>query len=409
MIRFIEMDPTRNPFSPGAGTQPPELTGRFSVLDRSRIILERVRARRHDRSCLLVGLRGVGKTVLLNRIQAMAEEQGFQSVMLEAPEERRLAEIIAPALRRILLRLDLGEGMKRKLREALAALRSFAATFEVRIGDIGVGIREQPGIADSGALDSDVTDLLVALGEAAVERRSAVALLIDELQYVVEVELAALLTGLHRVAQLNLPVVVFGAGLPQLVGLSGKAKSYAERLFEFREIGALEPADARAAIREPIQRSGADIEDVALQALVDATEGYPYFLQEWGLHAWNHAAQSPITTDDVAGTMGETTAALDQGFFRVRFDRLTPAEKDYLRAMAQLGRGPHRSGDVAAALGRTVEQVAPTRANVIAKGMAYAPAHGDTAFTVPMFDDFMRRVMPEFAPRKPRKKRRNRA
>jgi AAA ATPase domain len=397
------MDPARNPFSPGAGTQPPELTGRTAILERAQVILGRIRARRHDRSCLLVGLRGVGKTVLLNRIQAMSEENSFRSVILEAPEEHRLAEMLVPALRRLLLRLDIGEGVKNKLREALGALRSFAATFQVTIGDVGVGITERPGVADSGALDSDVTDLLVALGEAAAERGTAVALLIDELQYVEETELAAFLAGLHRVGQLNLPLVVFGAGLPQLVGLTGKAKSYAERLFDFREIGPLEDEDARAAVREPIQREGAAIETAALNELVRATEGYPYFLQEWGSHMWNSAPRSPITQQDVLGATAETIAALDQGFFRVRFDRLTPAEKDYLRAMADLGRGPHRSGDIAAKLGRPVETVAPTRASVISKGMAYAPAHGDTAFTVPMFDDFMRRVMPEFAPRPPRR------
>jgi AAA ATPase domain len=401
------MDAARNPFSPGAGTQPPELTGRSAILERARVTLERVAARRHDRSVLLVGLRGVGKTVLLNRIQGMADEAGFESVMLEAPEERPLPQILVPALRRVLLRLDLGEGVKSKLREALAALRSFAATFDVKIGDVGVGVKERPGVADSGALDSDVADLLVAVGEAAAERHTAVALIVDELQYVDETELAALLSGLHRVGQKNLPFVLFGAGLPQLVGLTGKAKSYAERLFEFKEIGALEDRDARSAVREPIQREGAAIDDAALDQLARATEGYPYFLQEWGAHAWNRAPRSPIGVEDVVGASDETIAALDQGFFRVRFDRLTPAEKDYLRAMAELGRGPHRSGDIAAALNRSVEQVAPTRASAIAKGMVYAPAHGDTAFTVPMFDAFMRRVMPDFSPRPPRKRTKN--
>jgi hypothetical protein len=324
--------------------------------------------------------------------------------LIEAPEERRLAELLVPALRGILLRLDMGEGVKNKLREALAALRAFASTFKVTIGDVGVGITERPGIADSGTLDSDVTDLLVAVGEAAAERGTAVALLIDELQYVEEPDLAAFLAALHRVGQKNLPLVIFGAGLPQLVGLTGKAKSYAERLFEFKEIGPLDVADARAAVREPIEREGASIEDAALDALVQVTEGYPYFLQEWGSHAWLRATSSPIAVQDVSTATQDAIAALDKGFFHVRFDRLTPAERDYLRAMAELGRGPHRSGDIAAKLARPVEQVAPIRANVIAKGMAYAPAHGDTAFTVPMFDAYMRRVMPEFAPRAPRKR-----
>jgi len=351
-----------------------------------------------------VGLRGVGKTVLLNRIYTEAEAAAYHSVFLEAPEEQRLADLLAPALRRILLRLDAREGAKHKLYAAFGALRSFAATFKVTIGDVGIGIEPQRGVADSGALDSDVTDLLVSIGAAAIERRTAVALLIDELQYVAEPELAAFLAGLHRVAQLTLPLVVFGAGLPQLIGLTGKAKSYAERLFEFKDIGPLANEDARAAVREPIERESAAIEDSALDEIVRVTEGYPYFLQEWGSHAWKRAVRSPITVENVRDATRDAIAALDRGFFQVRFDRLTPTERDYLRAMADLGRGPHRSGDIAARLDRTVEQVAPLRANVIAKGMAYAPAHGDTAFTVPMFDDYMRRVMPEFAPRHPRKR-----
>lgn len=377
------MEAARNPFSPGAGTQPPELTGRSAVLERSHVVLQRIASRRSDRSGLLVGLRGVGKTVLLNRIYTEAEAAAYHSVFLEAPEEQRLADLLAPALRRILLRLDTREGTKHKLHAAFGALRSFASTFKVTIGDVGVGIEPQRGIADSGALDSDVTDLFVSIGEAAVERRTAVALLIDELQCVMESELAAFLAGLHRVAQLTLPLVVFGAGLPQLIGLTGKAKSYAERLFEFTDIGPLANEDARAAVREPIGREGVVIAEGALDEIVRVTEGYPYFLQEWGSHTWLRAVRSPITIDDVHDATRDAIAALDRGFFQVRFDRLTPAERDYLRAMAALGRGPHRSGDIATRLGRTVEQVAPLRANVIAKGMAYAPAHGDTAFTVP--------------------------
>lgn len=398
------MDRARNPFSPGAGTQPPELTGRSGVLDEAAITLQRIKSRRHDRSSLLVGLRGVGKTVLLNRIQAAAEANGYLAVLLEAPEERRLAELLVPPLRSLLLRLDRMEGAKDKFRKALAALRAFAGTFHVTIGDIGVGLSEAAGIADSGLLDHDLIDLLVAVGEAAAERNTAVTVLVDELQYVDAPELGALLAGLHRVGQLNLPLVMFGAGLPQLVGLTGRAKSYAERLFTFQQIGPLEDRDARAAVREPIEREGAHINEDALAELVRATEGYPYFLQEWGSHAWNRAVRTPITVDDVLASTQAAISALDQGFFHVRFDRLTPLERDYLRAMAELGRGPHRSGDIAAKLGRQVEQVAPIRAKVIAKGMAYAPAHGDTAFTVPMFNDYLRRVIPDFSPRAPKQR-----
>lgn len=398
----IAMDPKRNPFTPGAGSQPPELTGRASILNRAKTTLARAKARLHDRSALLVGLRGVGKTVLLNRIQAEAEAEGFHTAMLEAPEGRRLAELIAPPLRQLLLKLDMIEGAKDKAKRALAALRAFASAFEVRIGDVGVGVKPSAGVADSGVLEADLIDLLVSVGEAAAEKKAAVALFIDELQYVEEGELAALIAGLHRVGQLNLPLVLFGAGLPQLVGLTGKAKSYAERLFIFQEIGPLSSTDAEKAVREPIEREGVKIDIGALKAIVGETQGYPYFLQEWGLHAWNEANKSPISLKDVRTATDQAISALDQGFFRVRLERLTPSERNYLRAMADLGPGPHRSGDIAAKLGRKAEQVAPVRSKIIAKGMAYAPAHGDIAFTVPMFDAYLKRVISEFVQPAPR-------
>lgn len=395
------MDAAKNPFAPGAGTQPPELTGRTENLERARIVLERIRAGRADRSTLLIGLRGVGKTVLLNRIFRMAAEQGYQAVLVESPEEKSLAELLIPPLRQILLRIDLSAGNKEKLHKALSALRAFASTFKVTIGDVGIGVISTPGTADSGAFEQDLTDLLVSVGEAARESSSAVALFIDELQYVKEKELGALLAAIHRVGQHNLPLVVFGAGLPQLAGLTGRAKSYAERLFDFQKIGPLKEQDAKAAIRDPIARAGAAINDDALSELVVSTEGYPYFLQEWGLHAWNTARSSPITINDVREADAAAIAALDEGFFRVRFDRLTKGEKEYLRAMAELGEGPHRSGDIAAKLGRPVETVAPLRAKVIAKGMVFAPAYGDNDFTVPKFYEYMRRVIPEFIPHRP--------
>lgn len=206
--------------------------------------------------------------------------------------------------------------------------------------------------------------------------------------------MAALITALHRTAQRQLPVVMFGAGLPQVRGRMGKAKSYAERLFEFPEIGPLTPSDARRAIAKPAHDEGVDIEEPALDAIFSQTQGYPYFLQEWGKHVWDVAERSPITTSSVEIASRQVVAALDESFFRVRFDRLTPLEKRYMRAMAQLGRGPHRSGDIAQVMGRQVSSLAPTRSQLIHKGMIWSPNHGDTAFTVPMFDAFMMRIMP---------------
>lgn len=390
------MDPRRNPFAPGAGTRPPELAGRDALLERNAIALDRIRMGRAARPSVLYGLRGVGKTVLLTAMRDAAEGEGMAIVAIEAPENRSLPGILVPALRATLLRLDRMKQASEGVRRALRALAGFAK-LKVKYDDLEVGLDfdVEPGLADSGDLEADLADLMVAIGEAAREKGSAVVLVIDELQYVPEEQLAALISALHRASQKQLPVTMIAAGLPQLVGQMGRAKSYAERLFEFAAVGPLDDAAARDAIRLPIEREEETVDDAALDAILQQTQGYPYFLQEWGKHSWDAAIASPITGDDVAAATRSALAELDASFFRVRFDRLTPAEKRYLRAMAELGAGPHRSGDIAEALSVKVSSVAPTRNSLIAKGMLYSPAHGDTAFTVPLFDAFMRRVMSE--------------
>lgn len=390
------MDPIRNPYTPGAGTPPPELAGRDELREQVRIALERVRLGRPTKSVLMVGLRGVGKTVLLDRMLDDAEAAGIQTLRIEAPESRSLPAILAPELRRALLRLSRNERAAALARRALRGLAGFAKALKVTYQDIEVGIdfEPEPGLADNGDLELDLQALLEASGQAAREAGTALALFIDELQYVAESELAALITALHRAAQRRLPVVLVGAGLPQLRGRMGRAKSYAERLFEFPEVGPL-PADAaRIAIAKPAEAEGVRIDDQALDRIVGPTHGYPYFLQEWGKHAWDVADASPITLDDVERGSVTAIAALDASFFRVRFDRLTPSEKRYLRAMAELGPGPHRSGAIAEVLARDVTALGPTRSQLISKGMIWSPSHGDTAFTVPLFDEFMRRIMP---------------
>ena len=351
---------------------------------------------RAARPSILYGLRGVGKTVLLSTMRDAAEGEGMTIVAIEAPENRSLPGILVPALRAALLRLDRMKQASAGVRRALAALAGFAK-LKVKYDDLEVALdfEPEPGLADSGDLEADLADLIVAVGEAAKERASAVILVIDELQYVPEEQLAALISALHRAAQKQLPITMLAAGLPQLLGQMGRAKSYAERLFEFVSVGPLDDAAARDAIRLPVEREDERIEAAALDAIVAQTQGYPYFLQEWGKHGWDAADGSPITADDIDAATRSALAELDASFFSVRFDRLTPAEKRYLRAMAGIGPGPHRSGDVADALGVKVSSVAPTRNSLIAKGMLYSPAHGDTAFTVPLFDDFMRRVMPD--------------
>ena len=391
------MDPILNPYAPGAGTQPPELAGRDELREIARIALERNRIGRPAKSLIMVGLRGVGKTVLLDRIMTDAEGRGIRTLRIEAPENRSLPAMLAPHLRMALLRLSNREAAKEKAQRGLKALAGFVGALKVTYSDIEVGLDFAPesGLADNGDLELDLLDLLGIVGEAAKADDTCVAMFIDELQYVKEDELAALITALHRTSQRQMPVIMLGAALPQVRGRMGKAKTYAERLFDFPEIGALSDEDSGRAIHKPALSEGVDIEPDALDAIVAQTRGYPYFLQEWGKRVWDVAERSPITLADVETATRQATAALDESFFRVRFDRLTPREKTYLRAMAALGEGPHRSGDIAAAMNRRVSSLAPLRSQLINKGMIWSPSHGDTAFTVPMFDEFMLRIMPQ--------------
>lgn len=390
------MDPLSNPFSPGAGTPPPELAGRDELRSRVDIALERIRRGRPSKSVLLVGLRGVGKTVLLDRFARDAEQSGLRTLRIEAPEGRSLPGILAPELRKALTGLSTVEKARDLSRRALQGLAGFARALRVHYKDIQVGLdfEPEPGLADAGDLEHDLQSLLEAAGAAARAADTALVLFVDELQYVPEDQLAALITALHRLSQQQLPIVLVGAGLPQLRGRAGKAKSYAERLFDFAEVGSLPSDDARSALEKPAIAEGVAFEATALDRIVEETGGYPYFLQEWGKHVWDVATVSPITLVDVESASASAVVSLDESFFRVRFDRLTPAEKRYLRAMADLGPGPHRSGDIADALHRKVTSLGPVRSKLIEKGMVWSPSHGDTAFTVPLFDGFMRRIMP---------------
>ena len=390
------MDPIRNPYAPGAGTPPPELAGRDELREAARIALERTRIGRPSKSLLMVGLRGVGKTVLLDRIREDAEARGMYALRVEAPENRSLPSILAPQLRTTLLKLSRRDAAKQLALRALRALAGFAGALKLKYRDIEVALdfEPEPGLADNGDLETDLQALLETVGAATRAEGTCIALFVDELQYVQTDELAALITALHRTAQRQLPVIMFGAGLPQVRGSMGKAKSYAERLFEFPEIGALSADDARRAISKPAEDEGVTIDDDAVDAIITQTHCYPYFLQEWGKHVWDVAERSPVNADDVAVASRLATATLDESFFLVRFDRLTPSEKRYMRAMAQLGAGPHRSGDIAGELNRKVNSLAPMRGQLINKGMIWSPSHGDTAFTVPMFDEFMLRIMP---------------
>ena len=391
------MDKIRNPFSPGAGSPPPELAGREGILEQASVLLGRVKAKRPEKSLMLTGLRGVGKTVLLNEIDRMAQDAGYRTVLVEAHEGKSLAALLAPHLRRLLFDLDRIAGAGDKVRRGIAVLKSFVGAIKVKVGDLDIGldIEPEPGAADSGDLEVDLPSLFMAVAEAAQERGVAVAILIDEIQYFSSSELSALIMAMHKMQQRQLPLALIAAGLP---GLMGESKSYAERLFSFPDIGPLPEPDAIKALQDPVRESGEAFEPAALQEIFRLTKGYPYFLQEWGYQAWNHAAASPISLEVVRKASDIVSKRLDENFFRVRFDRLTPREKKYLRAMAELGPGPNRTGDVADKLGVKITTLGPVRASLINKGMVYSPCHGDMAFTVPLFDEFMRRAIPQFEP-----------
>ena len=393
------MDPVENPFSPGAGSPPPELVGRAGILEQARVLLGRVKEKRPEKSILLTGLRGVGKTVLLNEIERLATSNGYRTVPLEAHEGKSLAAFLVPPLRKLLFELDRVAGAGNKAKRGLAVLKGFMNGVKMKMGDIEVGLDVEPekGSADSGDLESDLPDLFVSVAEAAEERKTPVALLIDELQYFNSKELSALIMAMHKMQQRQLPMVLLGAGLPILPGLAGESKSYVERLFSFPNIGALSEPDAIKALQEPTRAAGVDFEKGALREIFRLTQGYPYFLQEWGYQAWNRAAASPITLQIIQQATATVIQRLDQNFFRVRFDRLTPGEKRFLRAMARLGPGARRSGEIADALGVKINSLGPVRANLIKKGMIYSPAYGDMEFTVPLFNEFMLRAIPELA------------
>lgn len=390
------MDPLRNPYSPGAGTPPPELAGRERLRDQVRIALARLRAGRSAKSVLMVGLRGVGKTVLLDQLMRDAEADGICTVRSETPENRSLPALLAPQIRLALLHLNRTESAKDAVSRGLRALAGFAMALKVKYHDLEVGFDAvpEPGLADNGDLEIDLTALLEQVGVAAKNAGTAVVLFIDELQYLPQDQFAALIAALHRGIQRQLPVTIVGAGLPQLRALAGEAKSYAERLFDFPTIGPLSAEEAERALRKPASDAGVEYADDAVAEILARTQGYPYFLQEWGNSAWDIAVSSPITRNDVERASQEAVATLDESFFRVRFDRLTPTEKRYLRAMAELGPGAHRSGDIAGALSKSVTALAVLRQSLIVKGMIWSPSHGDTAFTVPLFDEFMKRIMP---------------
>lgn len=391
------MDPIRNPFAPGAGNQPPELAGRSEIIDSATVALRRTFQKRSSNSQILVGLRGVGKTVLLNRIQIIGEKEGLKIIYIEAHEDRSLSDMLIPHLRQLLNSISTIAKARHTVRTAFRVLSSFVRSVRISHPDSGLEFNYdvEPGVADSGDLELDLPQLLMSVAEAADDAGIAVAIIIDELQYLKSSEFSALIMSMHRISQKTMPVILFGAGLPQILALAGSSKSYSERLFRFPDIGPLSNEAAVNAIRRPVEQEGERIEQAAVEQIITVTEGYPYFLQQWAHDSWNAAAEGLIRKQDVINAHANAIAELDSGFFKVRFDRCTPAERRYMRALAELGSGSHRSGEVADKLEVKVTSVAPVRSTLIRKGMIYSKQHGDIEFTVPLFHEYMRRVMPK--------------
>jgi hypothetical protein len=387
------MRPHDNPYTPNAGARPPALVGREAQLEGFDVLLDRMRAGRSEQSMLITGLRGVGKTVLLNEFERRARARSWTTAEAEITKHAEFGPRMGQLARRVLLELAPRERWRDRAQRAARVLRSFQLTVS-SAGTVmaGFDVEALEGIADSGHLADDLTDLFVALGEAAQEQDSGVVFLFDEVQFLSTPEFEALIAALHKTVQRQLPITLVGAGLPQLPRLAGEAKSYAERLFHFPRIGELPADEAARALTEPAAPLAVEYEPAAVDEIVGYTEGYPYFLQEYGKVVWDLAPEPKIDLAMVRSAQQAVEAKLDGGFFRVRAERTTELELQYLRAMAELGPHAHQAKDVAQLLGRTSEQLGPTRSRLIEKGLLYTPGHGLAAFTVPQFDRYMRRA-----------------
>jgi AAA ATPase domain len=394
------VDPVKNPYTPNAGSRPPELAGRDAELEQFRILIARLNGGQTEQSIIAKGLRGVGKTVLLNAFEDMAESEGFLTYYHELTDESSLVEELARDTERALGMLRLSERLAQKVRDGLAHLKTIRLT-----GPEGIGIEVDLRRASEGTVTADLTDLFLELGAAAKEKERGVIFFLDEIQFVDEMHYRALISALHRCNQKRLPISAAAAGLPQIPRLTGEARSYAERLFDFPTIANLDSGAATAALVEPARAQGVTYADDAAELALEWTEGYPFYIQQIGKHAWNQAASSPITREDVEEALPAAQAALDRAIYEVRIQRATANERKYMRAMAELGEGPYRSGAVARKLGQASTALSTVRQRLIDKGLLYATEeYGYIDFSVPRFAEFMRRHMPFQAPRRKRRR-----
>ena len=380
------MEPRENPFAPGAGCLPPALVGRDKILDEADILLTRVMAGLPAKSILMHGLRGVGKTVLLLRMASMARERGYHVVNYESIDGSSALPFMVQALRRVLLEM----GSREKVMHALKVLASLVKT--LKIGNVELGIDIAEGYADSGNIEQDCIDLFTAVGEAAREKRTGVALILDEIHMLERKDFSILIMVMHKMQQLNLPIVMIAAGLPTLVRLAGDAKTYAERLFSMRNIGHLSEEQSGEAIAVPLKEKGIDIDEETKRYIYVNTQGYPYFLQEWGYRVWNVAIGPAIRREDAVVAAAEVQECMDKSFYRVRYERLTPKEIKFMRGMSEIQSEHVSMTELANILKTRVSSLSTTRERLILKGMIYSPERGYIAYSVPMFGSFLRRT-----------------
>ena len=390
------MDPINNPYTPNAGSRPQALAGRDQELEQFRVLVGRLKRGATEQSMIIRGLRGVGKTVLLNAFEDRAESEGFLTYYHEMTPDSSLVGEIARDAQAAMARLRLSARATKAIRGALAHL----GTIKV-VGPEGIELSVDLRTADEGTIARDLSELLLQLGRAAADKRTGVVFLLDEVQFVKEVEYRSVITALHRVTQKNVPITLAAAGLPQIPRLTGEARSYAERLFSFPVISSLSESDATAALVEPARQQQVEYEPEAIELALAWTGGYPFYVQQLGKHAWNLANTTPITTADLEAAMPAAQQALDSSIYEVRIQRATDQERRYMRAMAELGSGPYRSGDVAAKLGRKTSEVSVVRQRLLEKGLVYATEdYGYVDFTVPRFGEFMARYIPFRPPRR---------
>lgn len=384
------MDPINNPYTPGAGTRPSELAGRDEEIDAFKVLLARLRAGRTDQSQIVTGLRGVGKTVLLNTFEDFAEAEGCLTAFRELTQDSHLPELLAKDVQRLLRDLKLTKKLADTVRAGLSTLSVFKLT-EPNGFELSLDLRR----LQEDRLTDDFTELFLQLGRAARAKGAVIAIFIDEIQFVHEDHFRALISALHRATQKQLPLTLAAAGLPQIPRLAGEARSYAERLFRFPRIGPLDDPAARAALVVPAEREGATYSEAAIQRTLALTRGYPFYIQAFGKHIWNLAPASPITENDVDAAAPRAEESLDRSIYEVRIQRATVKERRYLRAMAELGPGPYQVGAVARIMGSTTTALSTLRQRLLDKGLVFATEdHGYIDFTVPRFDEFMHRHMP---------------